>query len=608
MTITDPIAQVTFPQAISAAVQQLTGTQQAALLGQEAALTGQQAQQASVATQLAKARLPIILSALRSFDEPGTPGGTTPGGMPLSPTGFVPDASSPSTPAAAQAAADQSGTAPPVAGWPGNPAATDAALRERFFVNPAGTPGEIRRLVVAGLSGDPGLLAAAKYQRDLGVKTRLAESRYESSNLYDSLNTVVDATPGSALATLQAIAPGAAQQIERSAKTPQQAGELAREFAAHVAAQVHQYTGRAVSVNKAGEYRDALTGLLVPGVEKMGLSTQQVTALAQAGMAPVSVPQSNGTTRTVPKWQAMGAPSLEAFVAEQARAAGATGFQQTIAGAPRMAAQAALANAVQQAQQSATQRNGGVSVPITNADPVLTQALGDKSYRIQAQPVQFGVSATPEVIENQKLLAQSRNGLMQDGQVITRANAQALTYLRAAQLIMDGKGKMPLLGVPGSVAKWISERYNGTDASNYQEIAKNLTNAALQAAKQTYGSKMTEEEVGLQLHEASPSAKMTSQALKALIAENTRIASYNITGAGRIRQYLAAGNDPREFNNWLQQYWPMQRAIVKGGASARARRTPQSTVPAVGTVMDGYRFTGGNPASPTSWARVGGAR
>lgn len=617
------------PEVAQQAAQQRLMGQQGALLGQQSALVGQQAQQAAVATKLAQARLPLVLSALHSFEAPSPGAGVTPGGMPIAgassgsgfgglpfaPTGGAPGQGAPAQSDTSGAAGTGAGAASPLDNFfaPGGAATVDKMLRQQFFVNPAGTPQEVRDLITAGLSGDPGLLAAAKYQRDFGVQQRLAQSRYESSNLYDALASVADAPAGTALQTLAAVNPTLAKQIERTAKSPEQAGQMARTFAAEVGAQVHQYTGRKVSMNKAGEYRDALTGLPVPGVERMGLSSQQWAGIAQRGLEPVSVPQSNGTTITVPRWQApgSGANSLEQWMINTTRRAGVLAVQPTISGAPQVTAALRIRSGIQQAAQQAAQRNGGIAPPLSNVNPQLAKALADPAFRLQQPAPVFGVSATPEVLAQQKITAQARANLMQQSQLATQTAAQALTYLKAAQEIMTNKGRMPRVGWGGAAYNQVTRIFGGVNSTNYQQVVKYLNNAALQLARQQYGANMSTAEVHLQLNDMSPHASQTPAAINALLAENIRNAQYAINSAARVRPYLHAGNDPQSFAEWNQKFFPQQEIVNQLGkavAGAGATGATATSVPAVGAFVDGYRFLGGNPASPASWAPAGKAR
>lgn len=579
MAITDPITQVTMPQALEAAMRMRVGTQQANLVQQEAARQQQLAEQAAIATRIQQARLPIMLNAYKQAATglPGNPAGpTTPGGMPMQGAPLTPDAQ-PTPVGAAAAAADQSGVTPTdtnpldaTTAGPGgaatpwyNQAAIDAALRSRFFVNQAGTPQENQALYNAKLTTDPGLVGAARMRLQQGIKRRMAQSQYDSTNLYDALNTVVSAKPGTALAQLEAVAPGVAKRLQMQVKDPEKQDADARAFAEYVAGEVHQYTGRAVVQRPDGYYVDKLTGRIVPGVGRSGLSMAQWEALAQEGMAPTAVPQSNGTTRMVPKWQSPGqnAPNLESWILNMARGAGAWGAQPGISGAPAAEAQKSATQAATTVQQRAAQ---AATAPQLAADPQLRKALADPTFNLQGGPTTFGTSITPEAQGVQQAQAAAAANLSKDAKLTIDASQQAITYLQAAKRIMMARGA-PVVGLYGNVLAEINRiAPHGVDASNYQMVAKFLSNAALQNTKQIYGSDPTEKEIALQLHQLNPSTTMQYPAIMNLLDENLRNAQYMFQSAQRIPVYLAHGKNPMWFPEWNSKYWPQQKFVNKG--------------------------------------------
>jgi hypothetical protein len=155
----------------------------------------------------------------------------------------------------------------------------------------------------------------------------------------------------------------------------------------------------------------------------------------------------------------------------------------------------------------------------------------------------------------------ARKALLQDSQDATTTASQSLTYLNAAKAIMDNKGAN--VGAYGGLVAQASRLLPGqsVDATNYQEVAKYLGNAALANAKAVYGQRMTQSEVGLQLNELSPSTKMTPQAITNLINANARSAQYTIDSAQRTRAYLATGGDPQQFGSWNQAYYPREKIV-----------------------------------------------
>jgi hypothetical protein len=187
-----------------------------------------------------------------------------------------------------------------------------------------------------------------------------------------------------------------------------------------------------------------------------------------------------------------------------------------------------------------------------SADPVLTKALSDPEFKLPV--LRVGSSVAPAVIE-------ARTTLQKDSQDATSAASQALQYLTAAKQIMNSKGA-PVVGFFGPVANEVSRVFGGgPNATNYQEVAKYLGNAALSNARQIYGSRMTQSEVRLQLNDLSPSVKMTAGAINNLLDNNIRSAQYTIDSAGRVRKYLAASNDPQVFAEWNQQYYPREQIV-----------------------------------------------
>lgn len=638
MAITDPYAGISgnaLPDAIQALARQHLMQQQGGLINQQAAAEKQIAMQQAIMTRIQQARLPIMLQAYHEA-APGIPGTNTampvsPGGMPLTPQAPVPEGppgapGAPPAPGVQQQQADQSGVpgadapnpldvpvgmppAAPTQPGPGgsktswyNPQAIDQALRERYFVNQAGTPQENQQLYAANLTHDPGLIAAAQMRLQQGIKRRMAEAQYDSSNTFDALTSVVDAGEGHAMMQLKMVAPKVAERLAATVKDPGKQDADARAFAAYMAAEVHQYTGRAVTERSDGFYVDKLTGQPVAGVGRAGPTVAQWEGLAQQGMAPVPVPQSNGTTRMVPRWQApgQGAATLEDWMMQNARGAGVWGAQPSISGAPQAIVQKQIGQAAQNVQQRQVQ---AATAPMVAADPTLGKALQDKTFKMPDATPTFGTSITPGAEALQKETALSTANLSHDAKLTTDASQQALMYLDAAKRIMLAKGA-PVTGLWGGLASDINRvAPHGIDAANYQVVAKFLAQAALSNARAIYGARMSQMEVKLQLHEMSPSKTMQPAAIMKLLDQNIRNAKYALSSAQRIPVYLAHKMNPMWFSQWNAKYWPQQK-IVNAGLSPVTAKKKGRPAPAPGTVMDGYRFKGGNPNLQANWVKV----
>ena len=187
--------------------------------------------------------------------------------------------------------------------------------------------------------------------------------------------------------------------------------------------------------------------------------------------------------------------------------------------------------------------------------------LADPSFRIQPPAPPRNQSELAANTEQAKAVAAARSTLLQKASTDTDTAARSDTYLKAARQIIVGKGA-PLTGRwPATITNEISRLYGGVNATNYQEVAKYLGNSALQNARQTYGSRMSTTEVNLQMNELSPSTHMTPDAIKSLISQMRSQAQYGLESANRVRSYVAAGNDPQQFEVWNQKYFPRQTMV-----------------------------------------------
>ncbi len=445
-------------------------------------------------------------------------------------------------------------------------AAVDAGLRSRYFVNPAGTPAQQKQLQMAQLSQNPGLIGLAQTQIDQGVKSQTAQNQQDSSNLYDSMASVVAAKDKgvSPFATLQSVNPAAAAQIAQSTDDPDQRDAAAYELANHVAANVHQYTGRPVEADNAGVYRDKVTQMPVAGLPQAGLSTAQWMDAAKDAYSLVDVKNSDGSSTQVPKYLSPGQPGngnaaawIKAMVSQRY---GAPAASPTTSGAPAAQANAA-ANA---AAKAAASQNPPVP---SSSDPQTAKALADSSYRLSNQPdlPTFRAGSTPSTTQAaaQADVGAARKGTFQDTQKIIAAQQQSLTFYKAAQQIMDNpKGFTPgaYSGVLAEAKRWIPG-FDSLDTSNYQEVAKYLSNAALQGASAIF-PKMTDTAKKLALNTLNPNTAQNPTAVKNMIATNMANSQYLIDTASRFKQYNMAGNDPRSFYDWNRQYFPQEKQVV----------------------------------------------
>ena len=356
----------------------------------------------------------------------------------------------------------------------------------------------------------------------------------------------------------------------------------ARAYSAHVSGAVHQYTGRKVVARPDGTYVDEVTGKPVPGIEKSGMTEDQWAQLATKGTELVEQPMNDGSVAKIPRWQAQGggATSLQDWVMKMAAHGGAPAALGTVSGGPVAAAHAVVRKVGDTAQQAPTGNQPGSAAPGTQGAAVATQAkaLADPEYRIPPQYQKPVIGRTPSDVEKKDLdaIGTQRQALYSDAGTSIKAAQRAMTFLKAAQDIVDSKGATVghWSSIIAQAKRWIPGDWDQT--SNYQQLTKYLTNAALLGAKEIYGPKMTQNEVKLQLQEASPNASMNDSALRELLNTNIKNTQYTLAAAHRVGPYLQVKNDPRRFEDWNRQYFPMEDAVVGKGATSEPKPMPSA--------------------------------
>lgn len=152
-------------------------------------------------------------------------------------------------------------------------------------------------------------------------------------------------------------------------------------------------------------------------------------------------------------------------------------------------------------------------------------------------------------------------------------NREALQALPNAEVgpmsewLTTNRQRLIELGVPSSVIP-SSGTVTPTLALN-----KYLLNAALQGARQIYGSRMTQNEVKLQTEEMSPSAHMTADAIRSLVQQNDVLAQYSVQRNADLQRYLNAGGDPQQFEAWYNSRRPITEFAAMQSLTPQQRAT-----------------------------------
>lgn len=561
------------------------GVQAAQTQGLQASAQTQQMQ-----NKLMAARMPLILSQLHdesvgAGDQSGVGGGQKAGGE-----GGV--GAEPRTPGEDIANQDKSAVPPSQNFY--QPAMIDAALRSKYFV-PQYTPQEMQALQRAYLvdpqdqngMGPKRVMA----QHDMRIQSQTQAAQQESRDDFDKLHAVTDAPEGNAMDVLEASHPETVAAIKRQfAKDPdadRDEDAAARMFASHVAGAVHQYTGRKAVKDDAGVYRDEETGIPIPGVEKVGLSSEQYLKLAHEAITPsVDMDDGQGGKIKVAPWKAAqmgGAKNINGpgdWMMVRASQLGMPGAASTLSGnsAQKQAAQAAAQDALDKAQKhhdEAPPPTSGAPKPVNgvgtarnaqgNIDPKLTDALHDDKYDytptnngVEYKP-QIGHTPPPNVMEDMKNQTAARNNLAKDSNQGIGAASAALTMYKAAQDVL-AKGKYDGGAWNAELAKyskWLPAGWQNHMTGDYQEVAKYLGVAALQSGKGIF-AKMTQMEAKMLLTELNPSPGMDPTAMRDMIAKGAKVAQYTVDSSKRVPAYLHAGKDANQFPTWNQEHFPME--------------------------------------------------
>jgi hypothetical protein len=588
----------------------------------------QQAHASAMQNKIMAARLPLILSQLNdeslgATDQSGVGGESDNSGNPTG--GGKGDASvGPRTPGEDVASQDSSAVAPNQNFY--QPDKIDAALRAKYFV-PQYTPQEAQALKRAYLvdpqdqygMGPKRVMA----MHDMRIQQATQQNQLDSRNDFDKLSAVTDAPDGHAMDVLEASHPETVAAIRRQfAKEPdsqaaQDEDASARLFASHAAGAVHQYTGRKAVKDDAGVYRDEETGIPIPGVEKVGLSTDQYLKFAHEAIAPTDVPDGNGGTIQVPMWkkaQMAGAKNINGpgdWIMVRASQAGLPGAASTLSAnsAPKQEARSVAQNALTQAQQTqsaapnttaaGTPKQGVARNAQGNVDPQLTAALNDDKYAyhptLNGQPwtPKIGSTPPPSVTEDMKNQTAARNDLAKTSNQGINAASAALTMYKAAQDVLakgnyDGGAWNQELA---KYSKWLPAGWQNHMTGDYQEVAKYLGTAALQSGKGIF-AKMTQMEAKMLLNELNPSPGMDPTALRDMIGKGAKMAQYSLDSAKRVPSYLTKGYDANQFNSWNQEHFPMQTETAPTVAKPNAGVTaPKYNDAQVREYMRAYKLT-----------------
>lgn len=229
--------------------------------------------------------------------------------------------------------------------------------------------------------------------------------------------------------------------------------------------------------------------------------------------------------------------------------------------------------------QAAGAAQGGSSPPAAPAAPQAPQGIWSTVPKLQV-PNTPGQTSDAYTMGNLEEASKKKAQLVdENGQAASLANQQlqynreALQALPTAEVgpmsewLTTNRQRLIELGVPASVIP-SSGTVTPTLALN-----KYLLNAALQGARQIYGSRMTQNEVKLQTEEMSPSAHMTADAIRSLVQQNDVLAQYSVQRNADLQRYLNAGGDPQQFEAWYNSRRPVTEFAAMQSLTPQQRAT-----------------------------------
>jgi hypothetical protein len=231
---------------------------------------------------------------------------------------------------------------------------------------------------------------------------------------------------------------------------------------------------------------------------------------------------------------------------------------------PALGGQPGAAAGVPAAATAATSGTPPTSGPaVSGAPPGANAGIWSTVPKLHI-PVTPGMSSDTYTTGNLEEASKKKAELVNEyGQAASLANQQlqynqeALAALPSAEVgpmsewLTTNRQRLIELGVPEKLIP------SSGAVTPTLELNKYLLNAALQGARQIYGSRMTQNEVKLQTEEMSPSSHMTADAIRSLVQQGNIQAQYAVQRNADLQRYLNAGGDPQQFEAWYNTHRPI---------------------------------------------------
>ena len=484
-----------------------------------------------------------------------------------------------------------------------------AAAGNQFYVNQARTPEEQTKLgkatALAGFNSQlSGLQEATRSSIDNRINADKVLKPQIAREIHDKYYNVATAplSGGSAYAKLKQLSPEQAHALAVSVgvdpenegnwnpETRSNIDKAAAQLATNAVDAIHPYTGDTYEV-KDGVYRNGRTGAMPTGYAAQVLSPDKIAALIEKGNELQDIKNPDGSTSQIKTYKINGYSNASEYATAIANSAAskfdgsvphdATGNPATDAVTNASRGSAA---ATPQKATSPTPSNQGAPAPAptspsaTNSGtaraPMLTpqqvsavyqrnalSAAKDPEFQTPAVPEGSFRSQSTEQQVTQEAIPKLKMEAKANSQDDIREGNQALISLEKALDIIKNKG-IPPTATPGEFMNLVSGWTGGrVDNSNYQIFAKQLAQSAIGRARQNFGSRFTQSEVGLQLNNLNASLDQNPAAISSLLNQAAKNTHYLVDKASRVSPYIDAGGHPLTFENWNSTYYPQIDAV-----------------------------------------------
>jgi hypothetical protein len=298
------------------------------------------------------------------------------------------------------------------------------------------------------------------------------------------------------------------------------------------------------------------------GVERLGYPQDVGAGLPPAlrGTMPPAVGASPGLTAPGPGQQASPQP------------------------APSMPQAPAPRSYFPQPQAAAPPQAQGLQLPQKDDSGVIHNNLWPNIPKMQV-PQTPGQTSNAYQQEIVKSAAAKHQELVNEYGKQSAAGVQQLEYLTEAEKALPKAETGPMSewlthnrGILVQQFPSLAGALGGDKVTPTLELNKQLTNAALQGARSTFGTRMTQNEVKLQTEEMSPSTAMTHDALVSLIHQAKMKAAYAIQQDKDYGEYHAQNGDPNRFESQYNVRRPITRFAAQydtqPAALDRLRKNP----------------------------------